>query len=465
MNKNDSPSYYRAYASDDEDIVCPINYKDGSSGHGLLKKYYIPSLNITMCDYCEVDDEKKNDYKTLSYFQQKKDCKHLIKDFGELSDQLHKIQNITRNSTDDSLETCLISGRPLSDNVDKNTKLFIQESVKFNDMLYKDLLPFLVQIEDLKKVKEIINKIKFDKNGKVDLAEIGNRPEVEKRLIWLALFLMDLKGKDKNSDQFIFSDYLIPIAKDMVRNLYNTCLSSFELFKYFCNTLLPEINRFEQGNNFKITYEELMKDFKLSSSDDKVRELTILLANEKEKIGLLERRINELEIINQDNVKFKELYFIELEKNQSLNNNFEKLSRKTDDVNNNNEFLKNKINELELLLARSNQEKQDMKNNQDKVFREKEIEISEKIRNYEKLLKDRDASLKNLKDEYEKTYGSDKKLKERIYELEMQMLKDKESMKILETDYDRLLSQHNQLKTNFDHYVVFANETRQIALA
>jgi len=259
---------YIKYDPKDENIFCPLNYIDGTIGHGLLKKYYIPSLKKTVCDYCEVSDN--GELRTLCYFQNRRDCMHLIKDFGEWREELLKVQNICNNNENNHQLAKHIT------NISSYTELPDQKANKYSELIKRfiaiieeNLLPFISQIEELKNVKQLISQIKFDAQGKVNLTGIGNDTDLESKLIWLSLFLINMRTmNNRDGDrEFDFSEDLIKIAREMVRTLYQQCISSFEFFKFFCNILLPEISKLEgQGNN--LTYDELMRDFKLTNNDE-----------------------------------------------------------------------------------------------------------------------------------------------------------------------------------------------------
>ncbi len=427
-----------------------------------MKKYYIVSLKKTVCDYCEVPAE--GELKTLCYFQGKRDCKHLIKDFGECKEELFKIQNVCKNNeNNDKLAKHIVNSRSYMSNPYKKAENFNLLMSKFNDVLEKNLLPFINQIEDLKKVKELIAQIKFDSQGKVNLTGIGNDPELESKLIWLSLFLINLREKNtRDGDRdFDFSDDLIDIAKQMVRTLYEQCLSSFEFFKNFCNVLLPEVSLLE-GEENKLTYEELMKDFKLTNNDERLGEMNINMQKLKDRIFELEKMIAQADLVNKDLSKFKEMHLKEVEKNQALNLELEKQNKNIIDLNGMNDLMKTKMSELEKQIQKLNQEKTDMKNNYEKLIRENDMNNNERLRQIDILLKEKDLIIDTQRKDIDRFGEHEKSLKDRIHELELHLLKEKESKKMLDTNYEKLNGDYTILLKRLDFYSVFANDTKNI---
>ncbi len=453
---------YIKYDPKDENIFCPLNYKDGAVGHGLLKKYYIPSLKKTVCDYCEVNID--GEQKTLCYFQGKRDCKHLIKDFGEYRDELLKVQLICNNNQNNKslANNILNSSTYIENTVDKSNKY--QELFKrFRYILEQNLLPFMNQIDDLKKVKELISQIKFDSQGRVNLTGIGNDSELESKLIWLSLFLINMRSlnsRDGDLD-FDFSDDLIGLAREMVRTLYQQCITSFEFFRYFCNILLPEITKLESKENH-LTYEELMKDFKLNDNDDKVRELTITILNQKDRIAELEAKLRDSEAVNRDILKYKDAYLKEVEKAESLQIQLQRQNKKLDDFAALNDSLKKRLTELELMNQRALQEKTDLKNYYDNLIKENEINLNEKLRQFEIVLREKDLIVESQRTEIDRNHENEKRLKDRIHELELHLLKEKENKKKFETNYEKLLGDYNILIKRHELFTAFGNETRII---
>jgi len=462
MNDVNTSNTYIKYDPKDENIFCPLNYKDGSVGHGLLKKYYIPSLKKTVCDYCEVQHE--DELKTLCYFQSKRDCKHLIKDFGEWRDELIKVQNIYNSEQNNESLAKHIQ------NTSAYTEAPVQKANKYYDLfksfmgiLEENLLPFINQIEELKNVKQLISQIKFDSIGKINLTGIGNDPELESKLIWLSLFLINMRimnSKDSDRD-FDFSDDLIEIAKEMVKTLYQQCISSFEFFKYFSAILLPEVTKLE-GKDNKLTYEELMKDFKLSNDDSKIRELNVFIINQKDSIAELEAKLRDADAVNKDLFKYKEAYFKEAEKAETLKVQIDTQNRKLEDFNNLNESLRKKIAELDLQDSKLMQEKIDNKNYYENFIKENEIDYNEKLRQLEIVTKERMLIVESQRNDIDRNFENDKRLKDRIHELELHLLKEKESRKKLETNYEKLLGDYNVLLKRHEFFTAFGNETRLI---
>jgi len=461
MSDSHIPNTYIKYDPLDENIFCPLTYIDGSSGHGLLKKYYIPSLKKTICDYCEIHYDEES--KTLCYFQGKRDCKHLIKDFGEWREELFKVQSICKEADNNEiLLKEIFQTKNYTEVPIRLSKEYEELFKKFNQILEENLLPFINQIEDVKKVKDMISQIKFDSQGKVNLTGIGNYPDLESKLIWLSLFLINMKSKNTMGNKnFDLTDDLIIIARQIVKTLYEECLATFDFLKYFCNYLLPELSTLE-GQKINITYEDLMRDFKLSNNDDKIKELNLKISEQKSKIIELESRFKDIDNLNKDIQKYKDLYFREMEKSSTLNALIEKNVNKIEELNLLNESLKNKYSDLEKKIQGLEREKGEIKNYYEKLLLENASKNNEKFRQDEIYLKEKDLIISAQRAEIDSIMENDRKFRDRIYELELHLLKDKEVKKSLELKIEKVSTDYNSLLKRHELFNVFANETKGI---
>lgn len=446
-----------------EIIFCPLQYKDGNTGHGLLKKYYIQSLKKTICEYCEVvlDGQVRN----LTYFLRQNDCKHLIKDFGEWKDEFVKAQNINKHEIKNDLKNSIeltfsYLAYPLSKANDQ-----VRLLLEYQESLEKNIIPFINQVEELKNIKEIMSALKFDENGKVDLAGIGKQPNLEYKLIWLALFLINLQSVQSidNQKDFDFSKDLIALAKEIVRNLFEECLYTFDFLKFLCDKLLPELYKLEGEENTKtLTYGELIKDFKFNNNEEKIKDLNKIIFQNKESLVANEIRIKELESLNRDLMKYKEYYINEKSNNEDLKKMIEKQNQIISEIRAVSETYKLKIEDLEKLNQQLSLDKLDSEKNLIKSLKEGEINYNDKIMKLEAYINEKDLVIKNQRDESDDKLHNQAQLKERIYELQMHMLKDQEDRKTLEFNYEKLQRDYEIVLKRHEFFTNFLNETRFI---
>jgi hypothetical protein len=452
---------YFKYNPKDENIFCPLTYQDGSTGHGLLKKYYIKSRKETICDYCEISIQGQN--KPLSYFQSQKDCSHLIRDFGENKEELQKIQSIFKNGQNSQIKEYIKEASKYTIHPKNQSKKYVELFEQFDRAVMEKIIPFIDQVENLKEIQQLINEIRFDNKGKIEYTEIGNDPDMESKIIYLSLFLINLRElNSKDGDRnFDFSEELIKIVKEMVQNLYHNCLKSFDFFRFFCNILLPELTKME-GENNDLTYEELMKGFKLNDSDAKLSEMTRTMSHLKENNAKLEKRINELESINSEFSEYKILYQREVLNNEDLKAQIETKNIQLEDLNNIRAIQSQKIIELENLNSKYLSEKNDLKNEMERDFNKLQNAFKKELDMLKGTLNEKDAILNQQKNQIANFNDYQKKLKDRIHELEVHLATESEENRINLIKYENILGDYEVLLKRHEYLNSYSAEVANI---
>jgi len=444
-----------------EKIFCPLNYKNGEQGHGLIKKYFIKSRKETICDYCEININGEN--KPLSYFQRAKDCTHLIRDFGENKHELEQIKRIFKNGKNLEIKEYIKEAAKYTGPPKDQSKKYIELYEKFDKTIFEKISPFIKQVDNLKEIQHLIAEIRFDAQGRIDYNAIGNDPEMESKIIYLSLFLMNLReinsaDGDRNFD---FSEELIKIVKEMVQNLYHNCLKSFDFFRFFCNILLPELSKMEGENNF-ITYDELMKGFKLNDSDAKLSEMTRTMNQMKENNIRLEKRINELESINAEMAEFKVLYQREAMSNEDLKAQIESKNKQLEDLNNIRAKQSQKIIELENLHSKTLSEKHDLKNQMDREFNKKQLAMNKELDLLKGSMFEKEAVLNKQKNIFGSFTENQKKMKDRIHELEIALTTESEEKRNYQLKYDQMSTDYNVLLKRHEFLNSYSDEVNNI---
>ena len=446
-----------------ENIFCPLTYKNGTSGHGILKKYYIKSRKQTICEYCEVKVDGQN--RPISYFQGKKECSHLIRDFGDNRIELEKLQNIFKNGGDGKIKQYIIEASKYTGPPKVQSQKYIELYQRFDRCIIEKINPFIQQVDNMKEIQHLIDEIRFDEQGRVDYNAIGDDKEMQSKIIYLSLFLINLRESNSadGDRNFDFSEELIKIVKEMVQNLHLNCLKSMDFFRYFCNFLLPELTKIE-GENNSLTYEELMKDFKLNDSDSKLSEMSRTMSIHKENNFKSERRIQELEDINAEMSEYKSLYQRESLNNENLKAELEIKNKQLEDGNNIRAIQSQQIIELKNHKSKLASDKDDMKINMDREMSKKQLALNKELDSLKGQHTEREAVLVQQKNIFGNLTENQRKLKERIHELEMALAMESEDKRTyqtkfdsMSTDYEVLLKRHEFMNTYSDEVTNILN--------
>jgi hypothetical protein len=418
-------------------------------------------MQKTICDYCEVPIQGQN--KPLSYFQSQKDCSHLIRDFGDNREELQKIQSIFKNGQNSQIKEYIKEASKYTGPPKSQSKTYIELYEKFDRAIKEKIFPFVTQVENLKEIQSLIGEIRFDENGRIEYNQIGNDPEMESKIIYLSLFLMNLRAMNSadGDRNFDFSEELIKIVREMVQNLYHNCLKSFDFFRFFCNILLPELTKME-GEKNDLTYEELMKGFKLNDSDAKLSEATRAMNILKENNLKLDKKINDLEAINAENFDYKNLYQREVLSNEDLKAQIESKNKQLEDLNNIRATQSHKIIELENLNSKYLSEKNDLKNQMEKDFNKMQLSLSKELEMLKGNLSEKEAVLNQQKNLINGFNDSQKKLKERIHELEILLATESEENRINMIKYENILADYEVLLKRHEFLNSYSAEVANI---
>lgn len=452
---------YFKYDPKDERLFCPLTYQNGNSGHGLLKKYFIKSKQQTICDYCEIpcNGEKR----PLSYFQSQKDCSHLIRDFGENKEELEKLQSIFRNGKNSQIKEYIKEAAKYTGPPKETSKKYVQLYEKFDKAISDKIIPFINQVDNLKEIEALIGEIRFDEEGRIEYKSIGNDPEMESKIIYLSLFLMNVRqiNSQDGDRNFDFSEELIKIVREMVQNLYSNCLKSFDFFRFFCNVLLPELTKME-GEPNTLTYDELMKNFKLNDSDAKISDMNRTMAQMKENNIRLERRINELESLNSEMSEYKVLYQREALSNEDLKAQIESKNKQIEDLNNIRAIQSQKIIELENLNSKLSSEHNDLKIDMDREINKRQLTLNKELDTLRGSISEKEAVLSQQKNIFGTFTENQKKLKERIHELEMALAIEAEDRNTYQSKYESIHSEYELLLKRHEYLNAYSDEVNNI---
>jgi len=187
-----------------------------------------------------------------------------------------------------------------------------------------------------------------------------------------------------------------------------------------------------------------------------------MVLNQKDRIYELETKLLEADATNKELFKFKENYMNEVEKAESLKSEIERQKRKFDDADRLNDLLRKKIVELEAINQKALQEKADLKHQYENLLKENEMSLSEKLRQFDILLKEKDMIVETQRNEIDRSQENERRLIDRIHELEVYLLREKEAKNRIDTNYEKLLGDHNILLKRHDLFTSFANDTRMI---
>ena len=365
--KKNSININSKFDPQDERIFCPVLSKSGVTGHGILKKYFIPHLDINICDYCEVEENgKKNN---LHYYQSKNQSKHLIHELKNWRPEILKFQKINENYQSSNL-------RKVSENLDNSNTNLVKTSrslnncdleiQKFKSIFDEKLITYIDFLEQIMQLKDILQELKFDEKGNLNVIAIGNDKEKEAKYVWMSLLFSKLKIKNLNVENFGLAEETRNLLENFVTLFVDLNITATNFVENLCVNLFPQIAELEKKNVTinKDSYLQRMPTVKNYKSNEK----------ELQKITDLENRIVELEHIillrDEDLEKKKfEMENLEAEKqkilnetnkiNKSLLSEVERLNKINAEIIRENDELKRRLNEINdnnMVMSENNQE-------------------------------------------------------------------------------------------------------------
>jgi chromosome segregation ATPase len=427
---------------EDERIFCPTVSKSGVTGHGLLKKYYIPHLDLNICEYCEIEENgQKNN---LHYYQSRNQSKHLIHELKNWRKEILTFQKINENFEKSNL-------MKLKENLDSSNKSLVNTSKSLNNcdveikkfklIFDEKLISYIDFLEQIMQLKDILQDFKFDEKGNLNIIAIGNDKEKEAKFTWMSLLFSRLKLRNLDVENFGLTEETKNLLENFITLFVDLNIIATNFVENLCDNLLPQVADLEK-KNIKIN-----KDYYIQ----KMPTVKIYNINEKDKksISNLEDRIGELEyiILKKDN---------DLDKNKSemenLRKNFEEENQKI--INETNKINKSLLNEVMLLNKINkeiNLENEDLRkklneiNNDNITMSENNQESNFLVTQLTKKL-DEISDLNNkLKDDLNFSQNENKKYLLRIKELEENFISNKEKDEKLQS-LNKLL---NTERSNF----------------
>lgn len=297
---------------EDERIFCPNVNKVGETGHGLLKKYYIPHLGVNICEYCEIEEDGER--RNLSYYQSRKLSKHLISELQNWREEILKFQNINDEVNVKNLVQSLQENNKHLDTSENSLNRCRQEINSLKSLLEDKLLAYFTFLEEILLIKDLIDECKFDANGKLNLIGIGTDSTREAKYIWMSLLFSNMKRQHLNPESFGLTEEMQKSIRNFL-DLYITVNSDCTGFvRNVCYNLLPEVARLE-NKQITINCEDLIRRMPTTNTG-----VDLSIVNQ------LKMRIAELEHLNNQ----KDSVIYELKSSNS--NLVEKLNANNDEI-------------------------------------------------------------------------------------------------------------------------------------
>ena len=205
-----------------------------------------------------------------------------------------------------------------------------------------------------------------------------------------------------------------------------------------------------------------MKGFKLNDSDAKLSEMTRTMNQMKENNIRLEKRINELESINAEMAEFKVLYQREAMSNEDLKAQIESKNKQLEDLNNIRAKQSQKIIELENLHSKTLSEKHDLKNQMDREFNKKQLAMNKELDLLKGSMFEKEAVLNKQKNIFGSFTENQKKMKDRIHELEIALTTESEEKRNYQLKYDQMSTDYNVLLKRHEFLNSYSDEVNNI---
>ena len=416
---------------EDERIFCPNVNKAGETGHGLLKKYYIPHLGVNICEYCEIleDGERRN----LSYYQSRKLSKHLISELQNWREEILKFQNINNDVNVKNIVYSLQENNKHLDASEQSLNRCREEINSLKALLEDKLLSYFSFLEEILLIKDLIDECKFDANGKLNLIGIGVDSSRESKYIWMSLLFSNMKRQNLNPESFGLTEEVQKCITNFV-DLYVTVNSDCTGFvNNICYNLLPEISRLE-NKEISIDCEDLVRRMPTKNTG-----VNLSIVNQ------LKARIAELEHLNSQ----KDSVIYELKANNS------NLAENLNDKLNETSQLKHRIEELLMLNNKKDPEINNLtivinqinEENNRNIYRITELEkmISQERKENEFKLSEFSVILEKLRSENREVKISHENLFLRNKELEALLLAEREKSKGYKEKIEDLQAKYAEL--------------------
>jgi len=176
----------------------------------------------------------------------------------------------------------------------------------------------------------------------------------------------------------------------------------------------------------------------------------------------LEKRINELESINAEMAEFKVLYQREAMSNEDLKAQIESKNKQLEDLNNIRAKQSQKIIELENLHSKTLSEKHDLKNQMDREFNKKQLAMNKELDLLKGSMFEKEAVLNKQKNIFGSFTENQKKMKDRIHELEIALTTESEEKRNYQLKYDQMSTDYNVLLKRHEFLNSYSDEVNNI---
>jgi len=408
--------------------------------HQVLNKYYLIKEKKFVCEYDGYDDNGPDSFMHLPQIieQNRKTILHL--------------QNQQLKSQSPALISAIPNVNSELNNLDLDASTLNSTSNKFSDNFMKKLKEVIFQNEAYHEIKEIIDQIKFNNDGKADLRKIGMDTSKELNLITLAQLLVlnqdnnvDKKDLHKDLTDFLenYQDELLELVNqsnktiDLINGDFAHEVAKMEgkqpePNKYINKFKMMYMNKPESERIIKEKENDLLNKNQLISQRDKIiNQLTTENARLNEQVNELLKAKDRVKILETSVEKLDKLLDSEknkhLEEIESLKKYYEKLLKEMS--NDKSTLMHNNEIELENLRNLLSQEKTNNKKSIDALRQKNEKDIDEMSHAYQVKINELEALLSHLKKE--------KEIEKRSFEKEIELLQN------------QLIDSHN--KTN-DYY-------------
>ena len=353
--------------------------------------------------------------------------------------------------------------------ITKINNILIRKQKSFNNLI----------IENTPKI-QIIQNIKYNKNKKIFTMQkeiilffkgiqikynIKNNIEIEKEKNKLKFEINNLK---RNNEELILKFKEKEEENIKINNIYSNNIKEFKNIKEENEQLKKEMNNLKQNKNDLngeiINLKNKYKDLNQQKNENNNNSQIIELKKENNNLSLENQELKN-RLKNENNKTYKYKYELLIDEMNNKKNEINILNEKIEELNNNNKILTNKLDEMDFNNKSLEEERNNLKIKIQKL--EEEIkDLNQKLRNGEKLSdrkivitnsdyqpEDEDSDiLYNLNDDQSQEEKNlieiNKKLQEKINQLQMELNKQILNEKPTELNHKNKILNNNYIKEN-----------------
>jgi len=406
-------------------VVSNLNLKDNYDSfnndeincpeHKLPRKYWVPELKKFFCEHDYINSNEMLHFKFI---------------LDKYSEDIKNLKQLSNQKTRSNCEELYSKSNISNIHFEKLFEIINNFNESFKEFGMNFINKFIEtseQDKEIFKLRDLIDSIKFNEQGKADYIGIGNDAEREKNYLRLAKILIsrNFNNTKNNGEPFDFYGKLIFFMNELINFLILITKNSSELIEFsYCN-LLQEIcqvenktydPKFMSVKSPILLREEIsniidMLNFQMNANNNLNAKNSVLENELSTKILIFEESIKKLnnEIVELRNSKYK----IEIEKNdlqlklnalnnqiqiiQSTNNSYqytiEKNNQIISDLNSQIKLLKENEQNLNLVSSSNDHEKNHIR----EIYESKINEMNIIIQNYLNTINNLNAEITNLK--------------------------------------------------------------------